>query len=57
MTTRSSSWTGRAPRTCEEAFGPYCGMHSAQRKRSSSVGMYVAAAVVLVATLILWGVK
>lgn len=25
MNTRSSSWTQKAPRNLEEAFGPYCG--------------------------------
>ena len=25
MNTRSSSWTQKAPRTLEDAFGPYCG--------------------------------
>lgn len=31
MTYRNSSWTGRAPRTLEQAFGPYSRMDVTER--------------------------
>lgn len=34
MTYRNSSWTGRAPRTLEQAFGPYSRMDTTERGHS-----------------------
>lgn len=51
------NWTGRTPRTCEEAFGPYCSMHLPQRKKKGTTARYIIALCIFVATVILWGVK
>lgn len=42
MTYRNSSWTGRAPRTLEQAFGPYSRMDSDVTERGHSVVTWLA---------------
>lgn len=42
MTYRNSSWTGRAPRTLEQAFGPYSRMESDVTDRGHSVVTWLA---------------
>ena len=42
----NSNWTGRAPRTMEQAFGPYA---RATRKDRSSSHLWIAAALLCVA--------
>lgn len=42
MTYRNSSWTGRAPRSLEQAFGPYSRFDSDVTERGHSVVTWLA---------------
>ena len=43
----NSNWTGRAPRTMQQAFGPYASLH--RTKQNSNTHLLIAAALMLVA--------
>ena len=43
----NSNWTGRAPRTTQQAFGPYATLHRTQRR--SDRHLWVAAVLLCVA--------
>ena len=60
MNTRSSSWTQKAPRTLEDAFGPYCGTHFEEKYEMDWQDVAVTVGSVIVFTvfvaLLAWGV-
>lgn len=45
----NSNWTGRAPRTVQQAFGPYASMH---RKKEHSYSHLVIAAILMMTAII-----
>ena len=45
----NSNWTGRAPRTVQQAFGPYASMD--RKKQNSNTHLLIAAALMLVAII------
>jgi hypothetical protein len=57
MNTRSSAWTGRAPRTLEEAFGPYTSADFPEdpvTTRGHAVAAWVGVAILSVLCALIW---
>lgn len=48
----SSAWTGRAPRTCQEAFGPYTDYRIADVRPAAPAWPWIAWAAVVMSTLL-----
>jgi len=45
----NSNWTGRAPRTVQQAFGPYASLH--RKKQNSNTHLVIAAVLMLLAII------